>query len=724
MTFDSTILIELTADAELFHTPDGDGYATIPLDNHRLTMPIRSGDFRHWLVCQFYQKQGEPPGAKELKGAVDVLEARAQFDGPEHPVFLRVAPFNEKTSYLDLANSHQGEAVEITATGWQVVTNPPVRFRRTRGMLALPTPVHGGSIDELRLFANVSDDSDWSLLVAWLVATLRPNGPYPILILQGEQGSAKSTTARLLRALVDPSTSPLRTPPREARDLMIAANNAWILAFDNLSGMSAWLSDALCRLATGGGFAPRKLYTDAELVLFDAMRPIILNGINIITRQDLTDRALFLNLPPITERHRRDESRFWREFESARPRILGALCDAASTALRNLPGVELPEKPRMADFALWVTAAEDALPWTTGEFIKAYIGNRKEAMEIDLEDDPVAMAARAVLAEQGNWLGTATDLLHKLEKFVPERIRRSSAWPKSARELSGRLRRAAPFLRAQAIEITFRREAHTGRRLIIMTLEASPPSPPTPSYNPPAPSEQVESICLSSDRRQGDRCLGTGVVDTSPAPGDLARQADLEALQQRIMTCQHCPFAETVKYFAGGVQARVMVVGQAPNATNTARLKNNRRRAADYVFPWLNQLGVKEEQIERDFYFSAVLRCFPGKNLNGDGDLNPSPVAKKACLPFLWEEVRLVQPELLVAVGRHAIEVLLGENVRLEEAVGQQFKRRFGDVETTVIPLPHPSGLNRWLYQHNEKFAQAMKLLNEDYAVLKEKIYK
>ena len=127
-----------------------------------------------------------------------------------------------------------------------------------------------------------------------------------IVVLSGEQGSAKSTFSAILRALLDPNTAPLRALPREDRDLFIAANNGHVLAFDNVSGLPAWISDTLCRLATGGGFAVRQLYTDQDEVLFDATRPVILNGIeDIVARPDLADRAVFLTLEPIPEERRR-----------------------------------------------------------------------------------------------------------------------------------------------------------------------------------------------------------------------------------------------------------------------------------------------------------------------------------------------------------------------------------------------------------------------------------
>jgi hypothetical protein len=126
------------------------------------------------------------------------------------------------------------------------------------------------------------------------------------------------------------------------------------------------LSDALCRLATGGSFAVRQLYTDDEEVLFEAARPILLDGIEeVVSRPDLGDRAIFLTLGPIAEAIRRSQAELWREFEIERPRILGALLDAVSYGLRAIGRVQLDALPRMADFALWATAWEGAL-WPAG----------------------------------------------------------------------------------------------------------------------------------------------------------------------------------------------------------------------------------------------------------------------------------------------------------------------------------------------------------------------
>ena len=284
-----------------------------------------------------------------MQTAITTLEGIALFDGIERPVFTRIAGRNGRI-LLDLGDADWRAAV-ISPRRWKVTDRFAVRFRRSRGSLPLPVPVVGGLLEDLRRFVNVTDE-DWPLLAGWLLVAFRPNGPYPVLCLYGEQGSARSTTERVLRMLVDPTSAPLRVEPRSPRDLIIAATNSWVVALDNLSHVPPWLSDAICRLATGGGFATRELYTDADEVLFDAQRPVILNGIvDLATCGDLLARSLLLTLPTIPEDRRQTEAEFCAAFEAARPRILGAILTAVAAGLRELPNVKLSCLPRMADFA-------------------------------------------------------------------------------------------------------------------------------------------------------------------------------------------------------------------------------------------------------------------------------------------------------------------------------------------------------------------------------------
>jgi hypothetical protein len=471
----SQLVVEFAADAEFFHSPEGEAFASLPVGEHREVWPLKSRGCRRWLTRAFYRKLGKPPGAQAMQDALALLEAKAQFDSPTNQTFTRIAPCGDGI-YIDLCNE-RWEAVEITSKGWNVVQNPPVRFRRSRGMQPLPDPARGGSISELRSLINIGDDKNWILLLSWLVAACRPQGPYPLLILQGEQGSAKSTTAKLLRRIIDPATAPLRTPPREERDLLIAANNCWVVAYDNLSGIPQWLSDALCRLATGGGFSTRELYTDTEEVILDLTRPVILNGIDhLAERPDLADRAIILNLPHIEETARRDEAELYKAYERERPYILGALFTAVSVALARLPEVRLPRKPRMADFALWSAAAEPALGFQSGAFMNAYSGNRAEAVQETLDSDLVSAAIVVLMNDEqseGQWTGTAGDLLKHLERTIDDGVKKSPAWPKTPRGLSGRLRRLNTFLRESGIAITFHDQKGTGgRRPLTITRTA------------------------------------------------------------------------------------------------------------------------------------------------------------------------------------------------------------------------------------------------------------
>jgi hypothetical protein len=479
------MLINLAVCAELFHTANGAAFADLLIDGHRETWPIRSPRFRSWLRRRYFEATGEAPSGAAIGSALDLLEARAQFEAPQRAVHIRVAEHGGRI-YLDLADE-QWRVVEIGSDGWRVMTCPPVRFRRAAGMLPLPIPVPGGSIDALAAFLNLPGRSDFVLVVAWLLAALRHGGPYPLLAVSGEQGSAKTVLSKVLRALVDPNAAPVRTMPREERDLFIAAGNGHLLAFDNLSDIPPRTSDALCRLASGGSFAIRQLYTDEDEVLFQAARPAILNGIeDVITRPDLADRAIFLTLRYVQDTRRRPEKELWRQFELSQPHIFGALLDAASHGLRTLPEVRLKRLPRMADFALWATACETAM-WPAGTFLRAYNANRRTGIESVIEVDPVAAGVRDIMAKQTTWTGNASDLLRAgADAFRDDGARRSPGWPKSPRTLAGRLRRAQTSLRTLGIEIAFSREGRAGARIIRMS--ASHESPPRKRSVPSAPS--------------------------------------------------------------------------------------------------------------------------------------------------------------------------------------------------------------------------------------------
>ncbi len=437
----------------LFRDAYDDGYLTVATHRHHETMKLRSRRTRGWLDQQFFETFGRVASAQAKTDALALLEGLAQHDGQEpRPVYIRTGE-NHGHVYIDLGDETH-EVIEVDARGWRIVKRSPVAFVRPKGMLPLPRPAAGGSVDELREFVNVKQDAHFRLLVAWIVAAQRPRGPYPILCIQGEHGSSKSTTTRLVRRLVDPNASPVRAAPRELRDLAIAGRAAHVLAFDNLSGLPLWLSDALCRVATGGGFATRALCTDDEEVIFDFQRPVIVNGIDdVATRPDLADRCLVVMLPAISSDKRRRERDIMGQFAAAAPRIYGAVLTAVAGALAREDHVALPELPRMADFAIFVTAAEPALGWAEGDFIGAYGANRNDNTTVALDADLVAQILLRFMAGRGAWSGMAKDLLDALRDHASDRERESRAWPASPHALSTRLRRAAPVLRELGVDV-------------------------------------------------------------------------------------------------------------------------------------------------------------------------------------------------------------------------------------------------------------------------------
>jgi hypothetical protein len=282
----SQTLLEILNGADLFHAPDQIAYADIQASGHRETWKVRSSGFRDWLIGLYYRRTGEAPSTTAIEQALRNAEAGARYNGIARPVCVRVGRDNGSI-YIDLADP-DWRAVKIDGAGWNVVGRPDVRFIRPKGMLPLPLPVRGGSISKLRDFVNVRADEDFILVVSWLLAALRGVGPYPVLAVIGEQGSAKSTLVEIMRLLVDPNQASLGSPPRDTRDLFIAACNAHVLALDNLSSLPPWLSDDLARISTGAAFATRELYTNAEQKIMHAENPIALNGITVAARTSPT----------------------------------------------------------------------------------------------------------------------------------------------------------------------------------------------------------------------------------------------------------------------------------------------------------------------------------------------------------------------------------------------------------------------------------------------------
>jgi hypothetical protein len=431
---------------------------------------LRSTGFRDWLIDCFLRVFAEPPSSWVIRRVVGMLEAQARFSEGTPEVYVRVGQDGdggESTYFLDLGDS-TGRAVAIRDGGWIVVDRPDADFRRPGGLLPLPEPARDGSIDRLRPYVNLTE-ADFRLMIAWLTAALRPVGPYPILVLNGDQASGKSTLARILRLLIDPQACPVLALPGSTEDLMATAVNGWLLVYENITTIAGWFSDCVCQLAFGGGFARRTFFTNDERSVIYAQRPVILVGItDFVVRGDLRDRAVFLNLAPISETSVRTERTFWPAFHADYPRILGGVLDAIAGGLRELPSVHLKKLPRMADFAEWGEATGRALGWGAGAFLAAYDNNRRAATEMLLEDSPVATMMLDLAAKGVAWSGTVMELYRSGSKVAVAEV--GNRWPKTVNAFGIELRRIAPQLRLHGLSIEFERT--TQARLVTLKPES------------------------------------------------------------------------------------------------------------------------------------------------------------------------------------------------------------------------------------------------------------
>jgi hypothetical protein len=457
----ATVLTEIGLQHHLFHDRDGEAFARIAVGGHSEVFRIAGSEYHDMLGRVYYLLSQKGARKSAIADAIATITASARYEGPCEPVHLRVGTTAEGIA-IDTGAS-DWSTIEVKASGWQIAPRPAANFRRSTKAAALPMP---GEADFSTLWKYINvEPADRVLVAAWLLSTLRPSGPFPILLLVGEQGTGKSQTSRTLKALTDPSTVPLRAPPRDDKDLLVSALHSWVLALDNLSGVKTEFSDALCRLATGGALAGRKLYTDGEETAHKVQRPVILNGIDdIASRPDLAERCIHLMLPTLTNRE--TESELASRFEIDAPKIMAALLDGVALALRDVQMPYAGKLPRMADFAKWAAAGVPALGFTREAFIEAYRQNQAEAVLAGLDASDIGSAVRRFAEQEKRWQGTSRELLNRLNKESGA-TRYEMGWPQSPKGLQAALRRLAPSLRSVGVHFRQATRTANSRNLIL-----------------------------------------------------------------------------------------------------------------------------------------------------------------------------------------------------------------------------------------------------------------
>ncbi len=432
-----------------------DAFAAVTGEEGNEPLRIDSKGFTDWLSYAFYTDSGGCSASETaLKQASYTIKGLCRYEGREQRVFTRTA--NYGGSYYLHIGDERNRVIQITAQGWDIVSQSPVKFWKPATAKPLVEPDPDGKIDLLWKYCNVPEN-ERPLVIAWIFESWRPETPFPVLEITGIQGSAKSSTQAKLRQLIDPNGANLRPAPKTVEDIFVAARNNWAVSYENLSHLSPQMQDALCTLATGGGFATRTFFTNTDETVIEAKRPVIVNSIpGVVTAQDLTDRVISVELPAI--QNRRLESDINREFQEDMPCILGGLLSLFVRTLQCLPKITIDNPPRMADFAKLGEAMMKAQGRPAGEFIKLYKANRQGAVQRSIESSPVAVAL-CEMAEKSRFEQVYNGTMQGLyDKLTTNYKRDGEGWPKSARGLSEILKRQLPALQTLGITIAMDRQ--------------------------------------------------------------------------------------------------------------------------------------------------------------------------------------------------------------------------------------------------------------------------
>jgi len=502
------MLIDLAHEngAELFHDQYKDAFILLSNNGRKKILKLRSKEFRRWLAFRFWQDYGEAVSNDILGNAINTLEGEARYgsNSKMHKLNIRLTEY-ENAVWFDLGNE---KAVRISKTGWEIIENPPILFRRLQHQEEQVEPKGGGNIFQILEFLNLKKSENSQklseqqlLFLISLASKFIPNFPHPIDVFHGAQGSGKTTISKIIKELVDPSIIKGLAPSKDLREFIQTCSHHWFVALDNINSLSNELSDALCRVVTGSGFSKRELFSDDDDIIYNFMHTVSINGINLAPQKaDLLDRCLILELERIE--HFRDEKRFWKKFQEVKPEILGAIFDVVVMALNHITDVPNCEFMRLQDFGQWGCAISLALGYSADDFLTAFKNNIDLQSREALDSSPVAQAIILLMEDKDHWSGTPTQLLLELNSIATSMVRdemidtKSRYWPKDSHWLWRRAEEVLTNLDIHGIKIW--RDRTGKKRLIHIEKNSSTPEKKDDAVSNVMPTQNPE-VSLETD---------------------------------------------------------------------------------------------------------------------------------------------------------------------------------------------------------------------------------
>ncbi len=342
---------DLFPHAEIFFNASRIPYVGLKEEKHWRAYPLQSPELRRLIVARYHEKFDCMPSAAALRECLAWMDARFSRLSNASEAFTRFGRARH-IYWLDLGDS-SGQAVRLSPDlnpqadppqyGWSILPSPAVNLRRSAHHRPLPFPETGPALeqdrrldfqarfDSLRQLSPVLSESDWLLLLGWLTAVLRSDFPIPALCLVGPPGSGKTSFARLLRRLLDPSALDLLPTGLSTAALVSVLDQHALPVFDNLSRLSRPQSNFFCRAVTGGGFLSPDFFGDSRFISF--RRPVIFTALEPPSLSpDWLDRVLLLSLKPPAQYLL--ESELGEKFQRHHPGPLSAFFDLFCQALQ------------------------------------------------------------------------------------------------------------------------------------------------------------------------------------------------------------------------------------------------------------------------------------------------------------------------------------------------------------------------------------------------------